>query len=396
MNIFEKFLSKKSVFKNKYALSSSFLPSQILHREKEIEELAKVLAPLLRNQAVSNVFIYGKTGTGKSLVTKHVTNQLLEASKKLNLKITLLYVNCNLQGVSDTEYRLLAYLSNLLGEKLPVTGLPTSQVYQKFFNKIEELGGHFLIVLDEIDILVKKSGDRVLYNLVRINDNLNNARINIIGISNDVTFLKKIDARIKSSLSEEEIVFSPYNALQLKDILLSRAKIAFNEGAISEDVIAKIAAIAAKEHGDARKAIDLLRIAGEIADREFSDKVLEKHVDEAIEKLEKDTIIELAKNLPRQSQAVLYSIIKSCSSSPVTTSTDIYQVYREVSKFLGINQLTQRRVNDLINEMVNYGLINSKVISKGRYGKRKEIVLGINDSLRKKIENILATEFEMN
>src|SRR5690606_6057339 len=178
--------------------------------------------------------------------------------------------NCE---VIDTQYRVLAQISKtLLGEDetpsdksrthIPMTGWPTDQVYQELKNQLENMGGVLIIVLDEIDKLVKKSGDETLYNLSRINSDLKKSKVSMIGISNDLSFKDFLDPRVLSSLSEEELVFPPYNALQLCDILQQRADGAFVTEALDDGVIPLCAALAAQEHGDARRALDLLRISG--------------------------------------------------------------------------------------------------------------------------------------
>ena len=143
-----------------------------------------------------------------------------------------------------------------------------------------------VLVLDEIDQAVKKISDNFIYTLTRLNSELKNAQISIVGISNSLTFMDNLDPRVRSSLGEEEIVFPPYNALQLQDILRERAEQAFKEGILEEGVIAKCAAFAAREHGDARRALDLLRVAGELAEREGSKTVTLMHIDEANNKIE--------------------------------------------------------------------------------------------------------------
>ena len=144
----------------------------------------------------------------------------------------------------------------------------------------------------------------------RLNSELSKTQICVVGISNDLTFLENIDPRVRSSLSEEEIVFPPYNALQLQDILKKRSVMAFKEGVIDDGVIAKCAAFAAREHGDARRALDLLRVAGELSERDGSRKILQNHIDKANNKIEKDKILDIISTEPKQFQFVLYSIIK--------------------------------------------------------------------------------------
>jgi len=132
--------------------------------------------------------------------------------------------------------------------------LPTDEIYRRFINILDKEKRVVIFVLDEIDQLVKKAGDEILYNLTRLNSELKNTTISIVGISNDLLFTDNIDPRVKSSLSEEELVFPPYNAIQLQDILRQRAMNAFREGIVGEGVIEKCAAYAAREHGDARRA----------------------------------------------------------------------------------------------------------------------------------------------
>ncbi len=391
--IFEEFLNKKSIFSNKDALTIKYTPDNIPHREEQISSLAKILAPALRLEKPSNVFIYGKTGSGKSLCTTYVCQQLLKLAQTKNIPLKIIYINCKMRKVADTEYRLIAQLAREFGQEIPATGLPTDEVYKIFFEAIDKEEKLIILVLDEVDQLVKKCGDEVLYNLTRINQELKNAKINIVGISNDVLFMNNLDPRVKSSLNEEEMVFPPYDALQLKDILTERSKIAFNNGVIPESVIAKCAAYAAREHGDARRALDLLRVAGELAERAGKDRIEEKDVDSAEEKIEKETIEEMVKKLPKQSQSVLYAalLILKSREPPVYTG-EIYDVYKSICIRTASKPLTQRRVSDLVSELDMLGIINAKVISKGRYGRTREISLSVSDEIVNKIEEILKSD----
>lgn len=392
--IFEDFLTKKSIFANKDSLTIRFTPENIPHREEEINVLAKVLAPALRIERPSNIFVYGKTGTGKTLTVNYITSEIEKLAKEKNIPLKTVYINCKMRKVTDTEYRLVAQLAREFGQEIPATGLPTDEVYKIFYEAIDKEPGQVIIlVLDEIDRLVEKCGDEVLYNLTRINQELKHAKIAIVGISNDVTFTKNIDPRVKSSLNEEELVFSPYDAIQLKDILSERAKIAFTHTTIPPAVISKCAAYAAREHGDARRALDLLRVAGEIAERIGKANVEESDVDTAEEKIESETIEQIAKKLTKQSQAVLYSSILILKSrQPPIYTGEMYDVYKSICVRTASKILTQRRVSDLISELDMLGVLQGKVVSKGRYGRTREINLSVPDDVQEKIEEILKNE----
>jgi cell division control protein 6 len=252
------------------------------------------------------------------------------------------------------------------------------------------------LVLDEIDQLVNKAGDAVLYNLTRINEDLKNSQVSIIGISNNSRFIDMVDPRVKSSLSEEDVLFPPYNALQLQDILKQRAKKAFKLGVLEQGVVEKCAAYSAKEHGDARRALDLLRVAGEVAERKCSKTVKIDHIDEAEEKIEHDRVLDIITTQPKQSQATLYAIMSLQSKDKETILTgQIYDVYNKICSQIGLKALTQRRIGDIIAELDMLGVINAKVISKGRYGRTREIVLATPEETNTKIKQLLAEGLDL-
>ena len=383
---------KSTLFEEKSILQSNHTPLEILHRGEQINQIASILAPLLRGEKPSNLFLYGKTGTGKTLSIRFVKEELLKrASGNNNFKLGIEYLNCKLKKVSDTEYRILAEFIKKLGGEVPSTGLPTQAVYNIFIDLIDSKKQLLVLILDEIDQTVKKISSDFLYNLTRLNTELAKTQICIVGISNNLTFLDEIDPRVRSSLSEEEVIFPPYNALQLQEILGQRASKAFKVGVLQEGVIAKCAAFAAREHGDARRALDLLRIAGELAEREGSKKVFLKHIDEANNKIERDKILDVIRSEPKQFQYVLHSIIKLSernNNEPIFTG-EVYNLYQEVCVQNKSEVLTQRRVGDIIQEFDMLGIINVKVISKGRGGRMREIKLAITKNIISKAKEII-------
>ncbi len=396
--IFETF-DKNTIFKDKSLLQSNYQPKDIIHRDEQIKQIASILAPILRGERPSNLFLYGKTGTGKTLSIQYVKDELLRRLKKdADFKLNVLYLNCKLKKVSDTEYRILAEFIKMLGGKIPATGLPTQSVYNKFIKIIDSEKQLIVLILDEIDQTVKNISSDFLYNLTRLNSELSQTQMCVVGISNNLTFLDELDPRVRSSLSEEEVVFPPYNALQLQEILTRRAQDGFKEDILEEGVIAKCAAFAAREHGDARRALDLLRIAGELAERDSSKKVGLKHIDEANNKIEKDKILDVITSEPKQFQVVLDSIIKLSErqkEEPIFTG-DVYNLYKSICQQNNLEVLTQRRVGDIIQEFDMLGIINVRVISKGRGGRMREIKLAISKDILGKAKEIIADSLNYN
>lgn len=389
-SLFDALLGTRPIFRNREYLRHTYTPEELPHREEQIQQLATIMAAPLRGETPSNVFIYGKTGTGKTATVKYVVKELERATGRAAKRVEVVYINCELV---NTQYRVLATLASSflnkirrrcggelsplgLPSEVPMTGWPTDEVYNCFFKAVDSEEQFVTVVLDEIDKLVLRGGDGALYNLTRMNSDLSRAKVSIIGISNDLNFTKYLDPRVRSSLSEEELVFPPYNALQLRDILERRAAMGFVDGALGDGVISLCAAHAAREHGDARRALDLLRMAGELAEREGAEVVTVDHVRRAFERMERDKISEAIRTLPTQSKLILHSIaLLSERGMRKIVTGEVYNVYRLLCRQLGLDVLTQRRVSDLISELDMLGIVNAQVTSKGRYGRTKEISL---------------------
>jgi archaeal cell division control protein 6 len=393
---FRQYLKKEALFKDKSVFTMGYTPDAIEFRDEQIQQLASILAPTLHVEKPSNVFIYGKTGTGKTLTVQHTTNQLLKIADEKHIPLKVIYVNCKLKRVADTEYRLIAQLCSDLGKDIPATGLPTDEVYKTFYQILDKQKQIVVIILDEIDQLVKKAGDEILYNLTRINSDLKKAQVSIIGVSNDLVFTDGLDSRVKSSLSEEEIVFPPYNAFQIQSILKSRAKVAFAPQAVQEGLIEKCSAYAAREHGDVRRALELLRVAGEIAERANCSQIMFEHLDEAEDKIERDRVVDVVATQPKQFQALLHAIIKMATDkNDFILTGEVYELYKSVCYQCDLRPLTQRRISDVIAELDMLGIINAKVISKGRFGRTREIALAISPAMRPKIQKILLESLQL-
>ena len=388
---YQDYLKGPKLFKNREALEPSFIPNELPHRNSEIEKIAGITACALEGDVPANFLCYGMTGTGKTATVRYISQKL--AQHCTSNPPWWVYINCT---VVSTPYRILAHIYNTIvgKEKIPATGLPKDIILKKLLGLLDQLikNSVCFLVLDEIDILIeKKGGNEILYNLTRLNENLDLCRTSVIGISNKLKFMEYLDARVTSNLEEEEpIVFHPYNANQLADILKQRAEIAFNNGVIDDGVIKLCAGLAAKEHGDARKALQLLRKAGELAERNQNKKIMESHVEKAQKDIDKDHIVEYLFSMPLQTQLTLTAIylLSKFTKEHIITSGDIYEVHSELSnKIPGLKQLTHRRISDYINELALSGLITANTRSLGHYGRTKIIKLDIEQQL---VERVLS------
>ena len=376
-------------------LSPHYTPSELPYREPQIKLISQVLGQTLHNKKADNLFIYGKTGTGKTSATKNVMKQLLEFSSAKNLSVEGVYVNCRNH---NSKYRAMIKIVKDLYPGGNFMGFSAAFIYEKLVSYARS-GKQLIIVLDEIDKV--KDLDDLVYALTRSNDEVDKGGISVIGISNNLMFKDRLDPRTKSSLCEQEMVFPPYNAQELKEILKRRAKNAFKEGVVEDSALSIAAAFAAQESGDARTAVMLLLRAGEVADRKGTEKITDDDVKKAKSKVEEEIILNMVSTLPEQQQLVLYAIsvlsidrkgfkkITGQFEQGVLFSGEIYDEYARLTKRVGKEVVSARWYREYISELEMYGLILSTNSGKGFKGQTRLIKLGFD---AKKIRQLLEKE----
>jgi cell division control protein 6 len=370
----------KSVIKNREILHFTYIPEVIHHRDEEQEKVTQSLLPILRKSRPSNLLVYGKPGTGKTLVVRKVLSKIQARVEKSSFPIKLAYVNSKNE---TTLYGLLVSFGRQLvqdqteKELFPTTGLAISEIFKRILKTINDNKLNTIFVIDEIDFLahlVSKTGNDILYQLTRANERLKEGTLTLVGISNDLTFKERLDPRVISTLGEEETVFTNYSVDQIRKILEERIRDAFTENTIEEPALNLCAAMAGREHGDARRAIELLRVAGEIAEREQSDKVKEEHIRIAAQKMEEDKEVTALKSYPLHEKLVIISVMKAAGLS----TGEIYSAYKNLCKITRQKELTQRRVTQILSEIEMSGIISGKIVHQGIHGRTKKYSLTIS------------------
>lgn len=349
------FIRQDPIFANKELLEINHLPDEgrIVGRDEEISQLANAVNPAIFGQSPSNILIYGKTGTGKSLCAKYVSQRLITTADEEGVTAGFAYVDCAQDSTETQAVQTIASAINVPEEtdvKIPDRGISTATYYKRLWSILDSRLDVALIILDEID---KLDSDDILMQLSRAGEagKIEDCKIGVIGISNKIKYKDRMDERVKSSLCEREFVFPPYDATQLRAIMEARSD-AFRDGVLEESVIPRAAALAAKEHGDARKAIDILRYAGEIAQSNDMGTVREQYVIQARERAETDRFRELIRGSTPHSRYVLQAltVLSLDESREAFRTTRVFDVYKQICRQEGADSLSLRRVRDLLKE----------------------------------------------
>ncbi|MCC6028790.1 MAG: AAA family ATPase [Candidatus Korarchaeum sp.] len=359
-----------SIIKDKRVLRDSFIPDTLPGREEQIFQFTRALSDLLSDQPPSDVAFIGKPGTGKTAVAKNVTGKFKQEYP--NIRAKFIYINCS---QATTSYRVMYQLNRALGVLVPPSGYPFDVLWDKFIEAYSSSNSRLVVILDEVDLLVRRDGGRILYSLSRLNYELGrNLSISMVVISNTLDFLDRLDPRERSSFEPLRIHFPPYTQPQLYNILRQRADLGLKLGTWDDEALHLIAARVAQESGDARRAIDVLRIAAEIAEDERAEKLAVRHVEKALNSVNEEEISVTVRTLPLHHRLILAAIAEILERPQVRPGTGvIYSLYTKKAQSYGVKPLTMRRVSGILRELESLGLVEIKMDYGGARGNTKVV-----------------------
>ncbi|EMA33195.1 orc1/cdc6 family replication initiation protein [Halobiforma nitratireducens] len=382
------------IFAEREALLEEWTPEKLVGRDQELKQYHAALQPVIEGETPSNIFLYGKSGVGKTAATRFLLGRLEESAEDVDgLDLHTVEINCD--GLNSSYQTAVALVNELRdpADQISNTGYPQASVYQFLFDEIDDLGGTILIVLDEVDHI---EDDSLLYKLprARSNGDIERARLGVIGISNDLSFRNHLSSKVRSSLCEKEVSFSAYDAPELIEVLRQRESVAFRDDVLADGVIEMCAAYGAKDSGDARQALDLLLESGDIAREENVDRVTEDHVSRARERLQTNQVIEGISNYSRHGQLVLWALclLEERGETPARTR-EIRDPYEELCTQRATDPVSDRAVREYLAELETLGITNSTQHNRGKSGgKYKEHELNQSlSSVKAGLEELIGT-----
>lgn len=363
----------RTVFRDVSVLSFDYVPEELPHRENELKKLASIFKPVLSSQVSQNVLITGKVGTGKTVSAKYFCKHLSEFSRGEGKIIDFVLVNCRKQS---TESLAMLRIVNHFDPNFPSRGFSVTDMLKTVRRAVDEKRMHLIIILDEVDVLIKRAGTDLIYNLTRFDEENMERRgsISLIMISQRYA-LDMLDPASLSTFKRSNVVeMSPYSQKELKDILAKRAELAFHSKVVDETIIELISDIAS-ESGDARFAIELLWKAGMIADDEGEECITPEHVRAAKAEthpfITEDRLLELGNH----QKFILIAVAELLRSDAYTTTGDLEEQYKVICEEFETKPVSHTRLWELINELSVLGFIDAKKSSKGRVGQTTLISL---------------------
>jgi cell division control protein 6 len=354
---------------------------KIVGRNDQIETVARRLKPTITGGSGKGTLFLGKSGSGKTLVTRYVSREVEERGANNDVRIGRAIIDC---AQRRSEVQTVIYLAKSLndpettGVTVPHSGIATGAYYDRLWTVIDSLYDAVIVVLDEIDRLAppddaqnvppeEADDSKLLMQLSRAGEeNDVEASITVVGISNDLKYGDRLDTRVESSFAPDEIVFPAYDATQLGDIL-DRRRDAYRHGVLSDDVIPLCSAFSAQEHGDARRALDLFRLAGEVARDADAAQVREEHVRAANDDAEVTRIQDLIRGCPTQAKIAIAALaaMAEFTDQSYFKATEMYRVYRAFAQAIDVDTLGQKRITDQLREYETLKIIDIKRTSDG-------------------------------
>ena len=360
-------------------------------RSQEIRTISNHFSPIFRDGHPNHLSLGGKTGTGKTITILWFLAQVEKLTRERDIPFRQIHLDlcCPVPC-----FRALNTLACLLdASKVYKKGISLEELMVRIEGKLASCRGYIVLFVDEADNIRTDSNTFYQFLVKRLPQRIS-AKLILVFASNRLNWIENLDPRVKSCLKLREMIFQPYDADSLRRILDIRVSKAMRADRIADGVIAKIAALASQQHGDARKAVNLLRRSAELAEEERHPITLDV-VDRAYEEIERDKYVDMIRGSPKQLQAALYAALTGKPKGKVLQTGDAYLVYERFCAESGLRPVTQRAFSDLLCELDMYGYLRARTVSRGRYGRSKDIRVSLPPHIHQRLLQVIRCTFDL-
>jgi cell division control protein 6 len=357
------------IFLQKEALSLAFQPRDILHRENEMEQERGILNDIFRHTRPQHIMCFGDYGTGKTVLNKHLLEQLATEARQVGVRLGTTYVKCG--SNFDTSLKVIRKLLSSVGSRQSTAGF-SSVDYVNALEKECENFDFWIVILDEVDWLVRKRNSETkeseadaLFNFI----SRDMPKISVIMITDSWTTISQLQANLTGATADtfryELITFLDYTAPQLGDILRSRLKIAVKPDTYDEDLIAYVAHLSMSKGKRARGLIQLAQRAAKIAESQHQTKITLRNVETAEKQLEGEgPLSAISALLPPQLEIVRF-LFECHGKTDGITFNKWYGEKLAPTLGLGQGRITRFRT---LQPLIGMGIVKPEVMSRGRKG----------------------------
>lgn len=360
-------------------------------RSRETSEITRHFAPIFQNGHPVHFSVLGKTGTGKTITLLYLLQEFNALCKERGIPFETYHLDLCCPAPCFRALNNLACL--MRAGKYYKRGISLDDLMRSIEVRLAERKGYIVIFIDEADNIRTDPDSFYKFLIKRLPQKIE-AKLILLFSSNRLGWADNLDPRIKSCLKMRELIFDPYNANDLYNILHIRVQKALRAGSVEEGVLRKIAACSSRNHGDARKAVNLLCRSAQLAEKDGSPVTLDL-VDRANDEIEKDKYLAMIRTSPKQLQAALYAAIAGKSKGKALHTGDAYLVYDRFCHEAGLPPLTQRAFTDLLSELDMYGFIRARTVSRGRYGRSKEIYVSLEPQILHAMKQTILQNFDL-
>lgn len=385
------FEKTSNIIKDPSVFDYDYIPRNLVNRDGQMHQLESLFRPLVESNRPCNAFLLGSVGTGKTVTAKRFCNDMKDYCSGKGMKLDVLYVNCR---SNNSESAVLIDLIHHFDPGYPDRGFSTEEMARILKNHLNKNRSPLVIILDEVNVLLKKNSVDIIYQITRMSDDVAKpAPVSLIMISQESVYEMMDEASASTFRRSITIKFNKYSYEELRTIVKERSEIALFPGRISDDAIEQIAD-SSEEYGDARMAIELLERSASLAEESTVGEVTVEDV-RAAKALIYSTVSESKiASLDINKKIALLSVARAMKQNVVIPISSAEKTYAIVCEEFDVPARRHTQFWKYIQDLEKIGLVRTRVMTEGKNGRSTKISLPDIPSkvLAKKVEEMVEND----